>query len=296
MESYLTEWEQKALENVLSKAFDARETKALVQVLDWVVKTRDEAMKEGMRKIEAAIQRLAEAQARTEEAVRKLEEAQARTEEAVRKLAEAQARTEERVSGLEAAMQKLAEAQAKADERLTGLEAAMQKLAEAQAKADERLTGLEAAMQKLAEAQARTDKALQKLARQVGGLSDTVGGDIEDIAYIVLHDVLKREYGWQVGVLERSWQTWDKKPEEVNVFGKAIDPARPEQPIWIIGEAKHNITLREVERFAQQVERARRHLKGEIFPVCFCYRARPEVQEMIRKAGLRLVFSYGRLA
>ncbi len=240
MESYLTEWEQKALENVLSKAFDARETKALVQVLDWVVKTRDEAMKEGMRKIEAAIQRLAEAQARTEEAVRKL--------------AEAQARTEERVSGLEAAMQKLAEAQA------------------------------------------RTDKALQKLARQVGGLSDTVGGDIEDIAYIVLHDVLKREYGWQVGVLERAWQTWDKKPEEVNVFGKAVDPARPGQPIWIIGEAKHNITLREVERFARQVERARRHLKGEIFPVCFCYRARPEVQEMIRKAGLRLVFSYGRLA
>ncbi|MBC7326462.1 MAG: hypothetical protein H5T99_14310 [Moorella sp. (in: Bacteria)] len=263
------------MENVLSKAFDARETKALVQVLDWVVKTRDEAMKEGMRKIEAAIQRLAEAQARTEEAVRKLEEAQARTEEAVRKLAEAQARTEERVSGLEAAMQKLAEAQAKADERLTGLEAAMQKLAEAQA---------------------RTDKALQKLARQVGGLSDTVGGDIEDIAYIVLHDVLKREYGWQVGVLERTWQTWDKKPEEVNVFGKAVDPARPEQPIWIIGEAKHNLTLKEVERFARQVERARRHLKGEIFPVCFCYRARPEVQEMIRKAGLRLVFSYGRLA
>lgn len=219
MESYLTEWEQKALENVLSKAFDARETKALVQVLDWVVKTRDEAMKEGMRKIEAAIQRLAEAQARTEEAVRKL-----------------------------------------------------------------------------AEAQARTDQALQKLARQVGGLSDTVGGDIEDIAYIVLHDVLKREYGWQVGVLERTWQTWDKKPEEVNIFGKAIDPARPEQPIWIIGEAKHNLTLKEVERFARQVERARRHLKGEIFPVCFCSRARPEVQELIRKSGLRLVFSSGRLA
>jgi hypothetical protein len=171
----------------------------------------------------------------------------------------------------------------------------MQKLAEAQARTEERVGGLEAAMQKLAEAQARTDKSLQKLARQVGGLSDTVGGDIEDIAYIVLHDVLKREYGWQVGVLERTWQTWDKKPEEVNVFGKAVDPARPGQPIWIIGEAKHNITLAETERFARQVERARRHLKGEIFPVCFCYRARPEVQELIRNSGLRLVFSYGRL-
>jgi len=261
VESYLTEWEQKALENVLSKAFDAPATEALVKALDWVAKTRDEAMKEGMRRIEAAIQKLGEAQARTEEAVKKLGEAQARTEE-----------------------------------RVGGLEAAMQKLAEAQARTEERVGGLEAAMQRLAEAQAKTDKALQKLARQVGGLSDTVGGDIEDIAYIVLHDVLKREYGWQVGVLERTWQTWDKEPEEVNVFGKAVDPVRPEQPIWIVGEAKHNLTLKEVERFARQVERARRRLKGEIFPVCFCYRARPEVQEMIRKAGLRLVFSYGRLA
>lgn len=247
MESYLTEWEQKALENVLNKAFDAPATEALVKALDWVAKTRNEAMKEGMRRIEAAIQKLGEAQARTEETVKKLGEAQARTEETVKKLGEAQARTEE-------------------------------------------------AVKKLGEAQVKTDKALQKLARQVGGLSDTVGGDIEDIAYIVLHDVLKREYGWQVGVLERAWQIWDKEPEEVNVFGKAADPVRPEQPIWIVGEAKHNLTLKEVERFARQVERARRRLKGEIFPVCFCYRARPEVQEMIRKAGLRLVFSYGRLA
>lgn len=39
--------------------------------------------------------------------------------------------------------------------------------------------------------------------------------------YIVLHDVLKREFGWEVGVLERSWRTWDKEPEEVNIFGTA---------------------------------------------------------------------------
>ncbi|MGA9349754.1 MAG: hypothetical protein WBW48_13250, partial [Anaerolineae bacterium] len=113
--------------------------------------------------------------------------------------------------------------------------------------------------------------------------------------YIVLHDVLKREFGWQVGVLERKWQTWDGEPEEVNVFGEATDPARPGEVIWIVGEAKHNLTQKEVDRFAGQVERARRHLVGEIFPVCFCYRARPEVQQRVRDAGIRLVFSYGKL-
>ena len=158
-------------------------------------------------------------------------------------------------------------------------------------------------MTRLSEAQARTEdalqqtqQALQQLARQVGGLSETVGGDLEDIAYIVLHDVLGREFGWEVGVLERTWQRWDGEPEEVNILGQAKDPARPERTIWIVGEAKHNLTLREVERFAEQVERARRHLEGEVYPVCFCYRARPEVRSRLKALGIPLVFSYGRFA
>jgi len=185
-------------------------------------------------------------------------------------------------------VERLAEAQARTEERVGRLEAAVERLAEAQARTEDRVA-------ELARAQTRTERALERLSQQVGGLSETVGGDIEDIAYIVLHDVLKRELGWQVGVLERKWQTWDGEPEEVNVFGKATDPARPGEVIWIVGEAKHNLTQKEVERFARQVERARRHLVGEIFPVCFCYRARPEVQERVRDGGIRLVFSYGKL-
>jgi hypothetical protein len=168
------------------------------------------------------------------------------------------------------------------------LEEAMTQLAEAQARA--------ARLDQLATAQARTETALQQLARQVGGLSDTVGGDIEDIAYIVLHDVLQRDFGWDVGVLERTWQQWNGEPEEINVFGQATDPTHPERTIWIVGEAKHNLTLREVERFARQVERAQRHLAGEVYVVCFCYRARPEIRVRLRELGIPLLFSYGRFA
>jgi len=234
------------------------------------------------------VKELVEAQARTDATVKELVEAQARTDATVKELAEAQARTD-------ATVKELAEAQRRTEERVSRLEAAMERLAQAQARTEERVTRLEAAVERLAEAQARTEERVTRLSQQVGGLSDAVGGDIEDIAYIVLHDVLKREFGWQVGVLERSWQTWDGKPEEVNVFGQASDPARPDRVIWIVGEAKHNLTAKQVERFIRQVERARRHLAGEIFPVCFCYRLRPEVQQMIRDAGLRLVFSYGKL-
>ena len=199
------------------------------------------------------------------------------------------------MGGLEAAMERLATAQGRTEERVGGLEAAMERLAQAQGRTEERVSGLEAAMERLATAQGRTERALERLSRQVGGLSDTVGGDLEDIAYIVLHEVLQRELGWQVKPLERVWQEWGKGPEEVDIFGQAHDPSRPEQVIWIVGEAKHNLTKREVERFIRQVTRARAHLEGEVFAVCFCYRARPEVQAQVRAAGLRLVFSYGKL-
>lgn len=163
---------------------------------------------------------------------------------------------------------------------------------EAQMSSEERL---EMSIAEDRKATARLEKAVDQLRQQIGALSETVGGDIEDIAYIVLHDVLRREFGWHVGPLERTWQNWDTEPEEIDVFGTATDPMKPEQTIWIVGEAKHNLTVREVERFSRQVERARHHLAGEVFAVCFCYRARPEVQEQVRAAGLRLVFSYGKL-
>ena len=55
----------------------------------------------------------------------------------------------------------------------------------------------------------RTEEALGQLIRQVGGLSERVGGDLEDTACIVLHEVLNRELGWQVEPLEGVWQTWE---------------------------------------------------------------------------------------
>jgi hypothetical protein len=62
-----------------------------------------------------------------------------------------------------------------------------------------------------------------------------------------------------------------------------------------VGEAKHNFTLKEARKFAHRVEQARRHLEGTVFPVCFCYRARPEVQDFILDKEFALVFSYGRM-
>jgi hypothetical protein len=231
--------------------------------------------REGFERLEGAIVRLAEAQAHTAERVGYLETRLDRVETALVRLAEAQARTEERVGSLEQAIRQLAEAQART-------EAQLERLAQAQARTEGVLQ--------------RAQEAVQQLARQVGGLSETVGGDIENIAYIVLHDALKREFGWEVGMLERTWQQWNGEPEEINIFGRATDPTHPDRMIWIVGEAKHNLTLREADRFAQQVERARQNLEGQVYAVCFAYRARPEVRTRLQELGIPLLFSYGRFA
>jgi tetratricopeptide (TPR) repeat protein len=317
MPQKLARQEREELQRLLQGAFGEQEVQTLLAVLERValrggsrsvrqdlqeLQSLATQLVEGQQGLQAALEHLAQAQARTEERVGRLEvalehlaQAQARTEErvgrlevALEHLAQAQARTEERVGRLEVALEHLAQAQARTEERVGRLEVALEHLAQAQART-------EARVDELAQAQARTERALQDLTRQVGGLSETVGGDIEDIAYIVLHDVLKREFGWQIGVLERSWQQWNGQPVEINVFGQAIDPGPPQRSIWIVGEAKHNLTLREVERFALQVEQAKAHLTGEIFAVCFCYRARPEVRARLQELGIRLVFSYGRL-
>ena len=268
--------DREALLVEMQQVFDARTAGVMLHVLDRVAAQvrQAEVTREDFRELKQIVAELAEAQRRT-------------TEE-MKKLAAAQARAEERIGRLEAAVERLAEAQRRTEER-------MAELVQAQTRTEERLTRIEFIVEENSKAVANLVTAVDRLRKQVGGLSETVGGDIEDIAYIVLHDVLKREFDWQVGVLEREWLTWDGEPEEVNVFGEATDPARPGQVIWIVGEAKHNLTRKEVDRFARQVERARRHLVGEIFPVCFCYRARPEVQQQVRDAGIRLVFSYGKL-
>ena len=111
-------------------------------------------------------------------------------------------------------------------------------------------------VEELAVAQQRTERALEHLSRQVGGLSNRLGGDLEDVAYAAIQDALKRELGWNVGRLGPSWQQWNGKKEEVDVLGTATDPSRPHEKFWIVGEVKFNLTVKDVERFAKKVSRA----------------------------------------
>ncbi len=141
----------------------------------------------------------------------------------------------------------------------------------------------------------RTETAIQSLARELDRLNKQFGGDLEDVAAIVIEGALHRELGWKVEELRRVWQTRDGEDEEIDAFGKAYDPSRPDTTLWIVGEAKFNLTMRDLDRFSRLVARAGSHLDGEVVPVCFCYRIRPAVQERVLESGYRLVMSTGRM-
>jgi hypothetical protein len=215
----------------------------------------------------------------------------------VRDLAAQQKRTsEELAESRKRTDQDLAESRRRTDQDLAeSRRRTDQDLAESRRRTDEILRGLAESQLRTDQVVQRLERGLEKLSRQVGGLSDRLGGDLEDVAYIVVHDVLGRELGWQVQPLARTWLQWNGAGQEIDLFGQAQDPTRPDTTIWIVGDVKFNLTRKEVDRFVHKVAKARQHLEGEVFPVCFCYRARPEVQQAVQAAGIRLVFSYGRM-
>ena len=263
--------------NALVRADDFNELKGIVKELA-----------EAQQRTEQRVEDLAESQQRTEQRVEELAESQQRTEQRVEELAEAQQRTEQRVEDL-------AKAQQRTEQRVEELAESQQHLVEAQQRTEQRV-------EELAESQQHTEHALQQLARQmgglarqVGGMSDRMGGDLEEVAAIMVHDVLEREFGWQIDELDRAWQMWNGEEEEIDVFGQAHDPLRPDTTLWIVGEVKFNLTMRDVERFTFLLARAARHLEGEIVPVCFSYRVRPSVREATKMAGYHLVLSNGRM-
>ncbi|MDM8526117.1 hypothetical protein QUF80_22305 [Desulfococcaceae bacterium HSG8] len=191
---------------------------------------------------------LAEAQKRTEMRVEELAEAQKRTEMRVEELAEAQKRTERRV-------EELAEAQKRTEIRV----------------------------EELAEAQKRTEDTLSqvvgkqdRMAREVGGLSTSFGYFLENEAIRFLPDILKREKGIDIRVMDRRFIVYaDGKDDEINIYGEGLRDGRE---VYVIGESKSQLGKKDVDRFRKLVRRVTGHLKSEVHPLFVTHSAHPNVE------------------
>ena len=277
----------------LSEVMDPKPAQKLASVLGLIyedlqntVKRSDfEALQRVVGELAVSQKELAEAQKRTEARLQELTEAQNRTEARVGELTEAQKRTEARV-------QELTEAQKRTEARLG-------ELTEAQNRTEARVEELTRSQKELAEAQKRTESALAKLAerlddtnKQLGGLAITVGFTLENEAYRALPVLLERDHQLKLTEPLRRDYLADAKGRdlEVNILGRGIHGS---DPVWIIGEAKAQLSKNEVDRFIRNRVEPLKPVCGKVFPILVAHMVSSrDVPEYARQRGVALYLSY----
>jgi len=185
-------------------------------------------------------------------------------------------------------IKELTVAQQRTEQRLEELASAQKGLTSAQQLTEQRIAELTSAQRELTTSQRNVQRTLNGLTKQVGGLSDRFGGDIEDAARGIVYFVLTVDLDCKVKMLEGGLLKFREVEEEIDLYGQIFDPKRPGTDIWLIGEVKFNITRPEAKRFAAKIRRIRATTSGEVFPVIFSYRLHPEVLEAIREEGAAL--------
>jgi hypothetical protein len=158
------------------------------------------------------------------------------------------------------------------------------KLAEAQQQTTKELG-------ELAEAQKRTDWAVADLAKQVGGLSNALGGSLEDFACDLVPEILEKH--WTMEITSAG-------PEEIVVFDRhrefdiVVRGTISGKPVMVLCEAKASVSPVEVQRFLRVVEKAKAaHPTEDIRPLFFGYKADRKARDLILKAGAAMVFTRG---
>jgi len=194
--------------------------------------------------------------------------------------------TREDFSELKGITRDLAQAQAKTEEKVGRLEDAVERLAQAQQRTELRV-------EELAQAQQGTERELRMLARQVGGLSERLGGSLEDLSYDVLPACLDKYYDIEVAELRRDFIKIGRKEIEVNVLGEGIYK-KTGKPVIIVGEVKNNITLKETKKFINTLKAIKPTLKGEVFTLLFGFRIHLDARSLAKKQGIHLFVSYGK--
>lgn len=171
---------------------------------------------------------------------------------------------------------------------LTGV---VKELAEAQKDLADAQKDLADSQKELADAQKRTEFAVADLAKQVGGLSNALGGSLEDFACDLVPEILEKH--WRLEIVSA-------QPEEVETsrgdheIDLVVRGSIDRRPVMVVCEVKAAVTATEVARFMKLVERLRAaRPDDDIRAVFFGYRADRKAREAIVKAGAAMVFTRG---
>ncbi len=178
---------------------------------------------------------------------------------------------------LTAVVRELAEAQQRTELRVEELAEAQQELAQAQ--------------HELTEAQKQTEWAVRDLAKQVGGLSNALGGSLEDFACDLVPELLEKHWQMQIESAGPEDLLIGRKHREIDVVVRGTIAGKS---VVVVCEAKASVSLKEVEGFLAVIDRFRAaHPDDDIRPLFFGYKADRKARQKIIASGAAMVFTRG---
>ncbi len=191
--------------------------------------------------------------------------------------------TKKEFNELKDVVAELVQAQKRTEQRLN-------ELAEAQKRTEQRV-------EELAQAQKRTEEQIQKLTRrvsniedQLGGISNTIGYSLEDRSFAPLKQLLEKEFNIRVTRLIRKNLVYpDGKFDEINIYGEGGQDGKE---IVVIGESKAQFGLKDVKQFLRLLERVKKYLNKEIFPLALAYQYHPRAESELKKHHIKYYWSY----
>jgi hypothetical protein len=168
---------------------------------------------------------------------------------------------------------------------------AQKELADAQKELAESQKELTVAQKDLSEAQKRTEWAVADLAKQVGGLSNALGGSLEDFACDLVPEILENRWRFVTKSAGPEDLTDGGRHREFDVVVRGeIDG----KPVIVVCETKASVSTAEVTKFLKVVDKIRaRHPGQDIRPLFFGYKADRKAREMIVKANAAMIFTRG---
>jgi hypothetical protein len=212
------------------------------------------------------------------EVVHDLGEAQKRTEIHVDELARSQQEMRVTMQEMQASQQAMQASQQAMQGSLQAMQASQQEM--------------QGSLQAMQASQQEMQRAVTDLAKQVGGLSNTVGANLEDFACDLVPELLEKYWRFvTVSAGPEELTTADGVGREFDVVVRGTIDSRP---VTVLCETKATVSTTEVSKFLRIVEKVRGAYPGEdIRPLFFGYKANSAARGLITQSHAAMIFTRG---
>ena len=179
----------------------------------------------------------------------------------------------------------LGEAQKRTEMRVEEMQVTMQAMQASQQEMQGSLQAMQASQQEM-------QRAVTDLAKQVGGLSNAVGANLEDFACDLVPELLEKYWRFvTVSAGPEELTTADGVGREFDVVVRGTIDGRP---VTVLCETKATVSTTEVSKFLRIVEKVRGAYPGEdIRPLFFGYKANSAARGLITQSHAAMIFTRG---